>query len=149
MFVLAAGAALGALIAFFFDPQSGGRRRALTRDRTAATIRRGRRTAAKTARDVTAEASGVVQAAQHRTEEPKDYDDATLAQKVQSELFRDPDVPKGQIDVNAQEGVVVLRGELPSPELIDELVERTRSIQGVRDVENLLHLPGSEAPMHQ
>ena len=28
------------------------------------------------------------------------------------------------------------------------LVERTRKIHGVRDVENLLHTTGTEAPMH-
>ena len=55
---------------------------------------------------------------------------------------------KGAVDVNAQEGVVQLRGELPSQGLIDTLVERTRKIHGVRDVENLLHTTGTEAPMH-
>ena len=58
------------------------------------------------------------------------------------------DVPKGQIDVNVQEGVVQLRG-VPRPELIDELVSRVRKINGVREVESLLHLPGAQAPMHQ
>ena len=45
--------------------------------------------------------------------------------------------------------MVVLRGEAQTPELIDELVARARSVQGVRDVENLLHLPNAPAPMHQ
>ncbi len=56
-------------------------------------------------------------------------------------LFRNRDVPKGQINVNAENGVVYLRGEAPTAELIDELVERARKIQGVHDVESLLHLP--------
>jgi hypothetical protein len=34
-------------------------------------------------------------------------------------------------------------------ELIDELVDQTRKLRGVRDVENLLHLPGAQAPMHE
>jgi osmotically-inducible protein OsmY len=97
------------------------------RERVLALVRRGRRTAAA----------------------PKEYDDVTLAHKVETELFRDADVPKGQINVNAQDGVVQLRGEIPDQEMIDDLVERTRNIQGVRDVENLLHPPGVEAPMHQ
>ena len=79
---------------------------------------------------------------------PKQYDDATLKDKVESELFRDEHEVKGAINVNAQEGVVQLRGQLPSQDLIDALVERTSKIQGVRDVENLLHTPGTEAPMH-
>ena len=79
---------------------------------------------------------------------PKQYDDATLKDKVESELFQDEHEVKGSISVNAQQGVVQLRGELPSQDLIDALVARTRQIHGVKDVESLLHLPGTEAPMH-
>ena len=79
---------------------------------------------------------------------PKQYDDATLKDKVESELFRDEHEVKGAINVNAQEGIVQLRGQVPSQDLIDALVDRTRKINGVRDVENLLHTPGTEAPMH-
>ena len=79
---------------------------------------------------------------------PKHYDDATLKDKVESELFRDEHEVKGSISVNAQEGVVQLRGELPSQDLIDALVSRTQQIHGVREVESLLHLTGTEAPMH-
>jgi hypothetical protein len=76
-------------------------------------------------------------------------DDVTLTQQVESALFREKSAPKGQISVNAANGVVQLRGEVQQPELIDELVQRAHSVQGVRDVENLLHLPGQAAPMHQ
>ena len=79
---------------------------------------------------------------------PKHYDDATLKDKVESELFRDEHEVKGSISINAQEGVVQLRGELPSQDLIDALVNRTEQIHGVREVESLLHLTGTEAPMH-
>jgi osmotically-inducible protein OsmY len=76
-------------------------------------------------------------------------DDATLARKVESELARLDRVPREKISVNSAEGVVQLRGEADSQELIDTLAERARTVEGVRDVENLLHLPGAEAPMHQ
>ncbi len=79
---------------------------------------------------------------------PTKYDDATLKAKVESELFRAEHDVKGAVNVNAQEGVVQLRGELPSQGLIDTLVEQTRRIHGVREVENLLHTTGTEAPMH-
>jgi osmotically-inducible protein OsmY len=77
---------------------------------------------------------------------PRDYDDATLAQKVMTELFRDPHVPKGAINVNAENGVVLLRGEIEEPATIVEVVARTRRIRGVADVENLMHLPGESVP---
>ena len=80
---------------------------------------------------------------------PKEYDDATLKAKVEGELFRKEHEVKGAVNVNAQKGVVQLRGELPSQSLIDALVDRTRQIHGVREVENLLHTTGTEAPMHQ
>ena len=89
------------------------------------------------------------QQVQHLKEEPKDFDDVTLARKVETEIFRDADVPKGQIDVNVQEGVVQLRGEVPNSDMLNDLVEKTRKVQGVRDVESLLHLPGTPAPMHE
>ena len=146
MQLLALGGLLGAAITYFFDPQNGRRRRAMLRDRSAGFVRQSGRSTARAGRAVAAEAYGVSQKAQHLKEEPKEFDDATLAQKVQSEIFRDADVPKGQINVNAEDGIVVLRGEVEQPELIEELVERTRKVQGVRDVQNLLHLPGAPAP---
>ena len=83
-----------------------------------------------------------------RVLEPKEYDDASLKDKVESELFREEHEVKGAININAQEGVVQLRGEVPSQDLIDVLVHKTEKIQGVRGVESLLHTPGTEAPMH-
>jgi osmotically-inducible protein OsmY len=150
MQVLALVAALGAAVMFFFDPTSGRRRRALLRDRTAGMARRRARAAARTGRGVGAEVYGVAQKATHLREEPKgDLDDNTLRAKVETELFRDPDVPKGQINVNAQNGVVQLRGEVDHPEMIRALAEKARKVHGVQDVENLLHLPQTPAPMHQ
>ena len=149
MGVFALGGALGALLAYFFDPQNGNRRRHVAYDRTGAFFRSGGRHAARAGRGVAAEAYGVSQKVQHLKEEPKDFDDATLAAKIRSEVFRARDLPKGHVNVNVQDGVVQLRGEVPRAELIDELVAQTRKVQGVRDVENLLHLPGTEAPMHR
>ena len=147
--LLAFGAALGALIAYFFDPQNGKRRRHQAVDRTGGFFRSRGREAARAGRGAAAEAYGVTQKVQHIREEPKDFDDATLANKVRSEALRGEDVPAGEVAVNVQDGVVQLRGEVQRPELIDELVERVRNVQGVREVENLLHLPGTPAPMHE
>lgn len=112
--------ALGALAAYFFDPDSGRRRRALVRDRL----------------------HGFVPQGEEQKPQP---DDVTLARKVETEIFRDADVPKGQINVDAEDGVVVLRGEVGKPELISDLEEKTRKVQGVREVENLLSTPKTAA----
>jgi osmotically-inducible protein OsmY len=116
--------------------------------RAGGVFRRGVRGTAGVGQTVAAEAHAVKQKATHLREEPKELTDPTLAAKVETELFRDADVPKGQIDVNVQEGVVQLRGEVPSEDMMKALVEKARSVQGVLEVESLLHLPGQEAPMH-
>jgi len=142
------GVALGSALAYFFDPQSGARRRNTTRDQVFAFFRRAGRKAGRAGRGVASEAYGVSQKVQHRQEEPKDFDDATLTRKVETEIFRPAEVPNGQINVNVENGVVVLRGEVDSWDMVDDLVGRARGVQGVRDVENLLHLPGQPAPTH-
>jgi osmotically-inducible protein OsmY len=150
MKLLALAAAAGAAITYFFDRASGRRRRALARDRSAAFVRQTWRRLGRTGRHAQAEAYGVSQKAQHLTEEPKPRpDDATLAHKVETEIFRGADVPKGQINVNAENGVVVLRGEVGTPEMIRDLEDRARNVHGVEKVENLLHLPGTPAPAHE
>ena len=72
--------------------------------------------------------------------------DPALARKVESEIFRDQELPKSTISVNVEYGVVYLRGEVPDREQMDTLVERTRKVDGVRGVENLTHLPNEAAP---
>jgi hypothetical protein len=84
-------------------------------------------------------AVGKVKAAASGVTGGKDYDDVTLARKVETELFRPADAPKGQVSVNVNDGVVELRGELPDQKQIDELGETARKIGGVKDVRNLLH----------
>jgi osmotically-inducible protein OsmY len=143
-------AAFGAVLAFFFDPANGTRRRKVTADRMAGFFRRSGRRAVRTGRGVTAGASGLMQRTTHPREEPKPQpDDVTLARKVETEIFRDSDVPKGRINVNAEEGVVYLRGEVDRPDVIEDLEQAARKVQGVREVENFLHLPGARAPMKQ
>jgi osmotically-inducible protein OsmY len=138
---------LGAALTYFFDPQQGRRRRAMARDRIAGFFRQRARKAEQVGRAASAQAEGMVQKAKHLQEEPKPQpDDVTLARKVETEIFRDADVPKGQINVNAENGKVYLRGEVGQPEMIRDLEDRARKVQGVQEVENLLHLPGTEAP---
>jgi osmotically-inducible protein OsmY len=134
-------AAIGAALAYFFDPQQGARRRNTARDRFLAFFRRRGRDLARTGRGVSAEAYGLKQKATHLREEPKTFDDQTLKAKVESEVFRPADAPKGEVNVNVENGVVFLRGQVERPEIVDELEARVRSVQGVERVENLLHTP--------
>ena len=61
-------------------------------------------------------------------------------------MFRDPTIPKGRINVNAENGVIELRGQLDSADQIERIAARVRQVPGVLDVANLMHLPGTPAP---
>ena len=145
MFGYVLAALVGAAIVFFLDPDTGGYRRSVARDRLAGLTGRGSRQMERSARRVGSDLAGM----RDRVvagDGGEDLDDATLAQKVMSELFRDRRIPKGAVSVNAVGGVVQLRGEIDDPATIERIVEQTRRIEGVADVENLLHLPGEPAP---
>ena len=145
--VAAGGLAVGALLGYFLDPKAGRRRRHVARDRALSRLRRGERRAIVRARRTESHAVGMARRtinARRRVEEPPD--DLTLAQRVESQLFRRAGVPKGQVSVNAEEGVVFLRGVMERQEDIDRMGEEARRIGGVRAVENLLHMPGTLAP---
>jgi hypothetical protein len=148
MFGLLAAGATGAALAYFLDPQHGRRRRHEARDRLESAWRKGAARVDRYGRYAEGVAEGARHDAGRREEWPAPPpNDAALADKVASIIFRDPSVDKGKINVNAEDGVVVLRGEAARPEQINTLVEQVRAIPGVRDVENLLHLPHTPARM--
>jgi osmotically-inducible protein OsmY len=93
------------------------------------------------------EARGAAERALHpRSRQSPPADDITLAHKVETEIFRPSDAPKGTVNVNAVDGVVFLRGVAESSKQIRELESKVEAIPGVREVKNLLHLPGTPAP---
>jgi osmotically-inducible protein OsmY len=71
--------------------------------------------------------------------------DATLKDRVEGALLGDPAIPKGDININAEQGIVVLRGEVPDDAIRTALEQRAAQVRGVWYVENLLHLPGEPA----
>jgi osmotically-inducible protein OsmY len=132
--------AVGLAAGYFLDPDSGKRRRHIARDRTMAVIRRGAERTRREAEYRAHQVEGKVEAAKSKAapEKPAANDQA-LAERVKSEIFRPADAPKGSVNVNVENGVVYLRGEVKRPEEIRKLIEEAGSIDGVRGVENLLH----------
>ena len=140
------GAAGGATGAYFLDPQQGKRRRHVAFDRLMALARRGKaegrrkaQYAAGVAKGTTAEAAGAGDGAES-------LPDPALADKVRTEIFRGEDAPKGDVNVNAENGVVYLHGEVDPPAERDRLETSARQVKGVRNVVNMLHGPGEPAP---
>lgn len=142
------GAVAGSTLLYFFDPDNGRRRRNMARDRATAILRGGGRELARRGRFAGAETYGLSKKLTHlKPEDPFPPNDAALAHKVESEVFADPDIPKGGINFNVEGGVVVLRGEVERQEQIDKIEAAVKRVPRVRDVENLLHLPSEPARM--
>jgi osmotically-inducible protein OsmY len=94
------------------------------------------------AKGLTHEAAEMV----HINGHPDHVDDETLVARVRSEVLRDRDIKAGEIHIDAYEGCVTLRGQLPHAEDIRYLIEATKRVEGVREVRSYLHLPGTLPP---
>jgi osmotically-inducible protein OsmY len=143
------GAAAGAAAAWFLDPNEGNRRRSVAQDKAAKYVRKGASEAERQARYAGGAMKGAaVEAAPvgGRPDAGERLNDAGLKAKVESEIFREADAPKGSVSVNVEDGVVYLRGEVPAPEQVTELTEAASKVEGVRDVQSLLHGPGEPVP---
>ncbi len=138
------------LLVYLMDPERGRRRRHMLRDRSFASVRRIGRSIKALWRGAAAETYGVTHRIVHLVPKPTEMtDDETLRQRVESQLFRDRHIPKGHLNINAEHGMLILRGELDSPIEIAQLEERVRHLPGVRGVQNLLHPHGTPAPNKQ
>ncbi|HWE64614.1 MAG TPA: BON domain-containing protein [Chloroflexota bacterium] len=59
--------------------------------------------------------------------------DPTLVARIESELYRNEAIPKGRLIFDAVHGVVTVRGTV-SADIAGEVLERTRAVEGVREV---------------
>jgi osmotically-inducible protein OsmY len=145
---LIVGAAAGAAAQYFLDAQEGRRRRHMARDRALAVARQEAREAARKVDYAAGHAKGAMAGMKPAPSDDRKLDelgDAALARKVESEIFRAADAPKGKVDVNAENGVIFLRGEVDR-EWIERLERDAEQVTGVKAVRNLLHPPGTPAP---
>jgi hypothetical protein len=127
--------ALGALFEYVLDPNAGRRRRHTARDRIISKLRRSERRAVTRARRAESRTVGFFRRALNARQAPKPpADDIALAHKVETELFRRARVPKGLIDVNAEEGAIFLRGVVERQEDIARVEAVAQRIAGVRRV---------------
>lgn len=143
---LAVGAA-GAAVAYLFDPDRGRGRRARLRDRVLGMGNAAGRDAQRMNRAMTSDVSGWARRVENAVTPtgPRIYDDATLKAKVESELFSDPGLPKGRINVSVEGGTVVLRGTVDRVQEIRRIRDRVARMDGVMAVDSLLHAPQTEA----
>lgn len=138
----AGGVVLGALATYLLDPVLGRTRRTRLADQAAARARDAADEAERLGRRVASDMEGRMQAARYGTEDYTAPNDVTLARKVESEVLGRPEIPKGSVLVNVEHGRVVLRGTVDRAEQRDELTRLVLGVEGVDEVENLVHLPG-------
>jgi hypothetical protein len=130
---LMAGMGLGAAMAFMLDPNSGGRRRALVRDKIVHGTKLTGRAIEATARDMSNRTRGIAAATRgRRSSEPAD--DAVLLERVRAKLGRVCSHPHA-IDADVCDGVVTLRG----PIFANEMHDVERMVRNVRGVQTLIN----------
>ncbi len=148
-------AAVVAAVMYFADRQSGKRRRALVRDKLSHTQRVVRRDLPRKVEKRGRFFQGVVTGIQHNAgelihrEQMPPPDDETLKARVRSQVLRDAELKGGEINIDAYEGCVTLRGQLDDDSTIRHVVAATRHVSGVREVRNYLHTPGTDPPNMQ
>ena len=133
---IVAGAALGAIAMYAFDPDKGRRRRALARDKAVSVLLDTRHAAGATRRDVAHRLEGLrARALRLWTRQPT-TDDLQLIERVRARMGRMVSHPHA-IQVGAFGARVTLSGPILAHEAAP-LLAAVRTVWGVRSVEDLL-----------
>jgi osmotically-inducible protein OsmY len=142
----ALGLAAGAAAAHFFDPESGRKRRSAMRDQAQSKAAQAASAVQTQATHAAQSAKGAVTSSIPTGTRLHDADDVTLARKVETEIFRAADAPKGDVSVDVQAGIATLRGEVAEQQWVERLADEAGHVDGIKGVQNLLHTPGTPAP---
>jgi len=130
-------AGLGATLAYFFDPVSGNRRRAVVRERANKTVRDTRNFWYSARHDLSNRSRGLVEEMRARLVEQQ-VDDDRLVRRVAAKLGHHMLRAKA-VGIIAEDGVVTLQGPVLSSEL-DAVLRTIRRIPGVKEVRNELEV---------
>ncbi|MGH2787710.1 MAG: BON domain-containing protein [Actinomycetota bacterium] len=133
-----------ALLAYLFDPDRGKSRRSRLMSQTGGMIRTAKSGVGRTGRRAASDIAGLKGRMTSGDDVPPPNDPALVA-KVESEVMGR--YQHLSINVNAEYGIIAMRGEVPDEGTRSELEQAVRKVTGVVDVDNLLHLPGQPAPM--
>jgi hypothetical protein len=144
--VILSGAVAGAVAVYFLDPQQGRARRAKLVDWSGARVRRGWLVLNQLGARTGSNAAAFPQRMVSLRSGPRPADDLTLRDRVESEIFRKGDLPKGQINLDVESGVVTIRGQVENAFQIASVEKAVLKVPGVVGVENLLHVDGTPAP---
>jgi uncharacterized membrane protein len=133
--------AAGAALMYFTDPSRGKRRRAIVRDKLNAGLREAARELDKAGRDLRNRSQGMVSAVRNLTSRSA-ADEPVIEERVRAALGRVVRHPHA-IQVSAERGGRVTLGGLVPAEEVKNLLNRVRSIQGVKELVNRLEVQRS------
>ncbi len=133
---------VGALLFYLFDPERGRSRRSRLFGQASGILRRASRTGSRKLRYACS--SWLGQRRRQALGGGAPADDRALTDRIKSEVL--PRHEAGDVVVEATAGVVTLRGQMASDARIEALAGDVRQIPGVREVVNLVHVPGTDAP---
>lgn len=68
------------------------------------------------------------------------FDDVGIATEIDARLIAEKEMPSRWVSIEVIEGVVILTGYLPSQSHINRVLFIARSVKGVRDIDNQLHI---------
>lgn len=138
------GAAVGGLLAFFFDPQSGRRRRARGLEKSMHFKNEAVWYGSKYFRHARNLLTGTYYEIAARFSQEEPVDDETLVQRVRSEMGRKVNHPRS-VEILADKGKIILRGHILANE-VETLFDTIRHVKGVRRVVNELEV--HDTPTH-
>jgi hypothetical protein len=142
-----AGALFGAGLMFLLDPERGGRRRALMRDKISSGSRRVGTFAGQRRRDLANRVKGAWEERRAQLRDRAGVDDLTLVERVRSQVGHVVAHP-GPIEVLAERGRVILRGAVLKGEIaaIRERLDKTRGVRDysieLKEYDNPANIPG-------
>jgi uncharacterized membrane protein/osmotically-inducible protein OsmY len=132
---LLGGIGIGAGLMYVLDPDRGGRRRAIVRDKVVSAANRTPDAIGTTARDLTNRARGIV-AEMGSMLSREEVPDWVVVERVRTKLGRAVSHPSA-IQVTADRGRVTLKGAILNHE-VDELLRVVSAVRGVSAVDNQL-----------
>lgn len=142
--VATTGAATGAVLSYFLDPDRGRSRRARASDQAPAALRRASRKLSRRARYLAGRARGVALRARGAGR-PSPHDDLQVAEQIRQGLAR-LSFSTADVTVEVVRGVARLRGQVATEQEQRMVEDKVLRAAGVREVHSFLHLPGTPAP---
>jgi hypothetical protein len=143
------GAVAAAIAVYFLDPERGRARRDQFVSWSGSRLRLARHALDQLRERTASSAASFPLRSVSLRSGPRPVEDRALRERVESEVFGNPELPKDQINMEVESAVVTIRGQVDNAFLIATIEKVVLAVPGVGGVENLLQVNGPPAPNTQ